>query len=111
MSKLGTTRLAGAFTYVWDLQERERKRILAEAVQIKGLMPLLMKHRNGQRWTKEERVELRAHLRHLSDLSPYLVLVVLPGAPLTLPLLAWWLDRRRQHRKDSPGGPVPTKPS
>jgi hypothetical protein len=96
---------------VWDLQERERKRILAEAVQIKGLMPLLMKHRNGQRWTKEERAELHAHLRHLSDLSPYLVLVVLPGAPLTLPLLAWWLDRRRQHRKDGPGGAVPTKPS
>lgn len=111
MSKLGTTRLGGAFTYVWNLQERERKRILAEAVQIKGLMPLLMKHRNGQKWTKEERAELHVHLKHLSDLSPYLVLVVLPGAPLTIPLLAWWLDRRRQHRKDGPRGAVPAKPS
>jgi hypothetical protein len=27
------------------------------------------------------------------------VVVVLPGAPLTLPLLAWWLDRRRQKRR------------
>lgn len=92
----------GAVSSVWDLQERERKRILAEAVQIKGLMPLLMKPRNKQRWTREERTELRAHFRRLSDLSPYLVLVVLPGAPLTLPLLAWWLDRRRPPAKERP---------
>jgi hypothetical protein len=111
VSRLGTTRLVGAFTYLRDLQERERKRLLAEAVQVKGLMPLLMKHRNGQRWTTEERAELRAHFRRLSELSPYLVVVVLPGAPLTLPLLAWWLDRRRQHRKDGPDGTVPTNPS
>ena len=111
MSRGTSARVRGAFTYVWELQERERKRILAEAVQIKGLMPLLMKHRNGQKWTKEERAELRIHLRHLSDLSPYLVLVVLPGAPLTLPLLAWWLDRRRQQRKDDPRKTVPANPS
>lgn len=101
-------RLLGTFA---SLQERERKRLLAEMVQVKGLMPLLMKHRNGQRWTKEERAELRAHLRRLSDLSPYLVVVVLPGAPLTLPLLAWWLDRRRLQRQDGPRGTVPTKSS
>ena len=111
MSRGTRARVRGAFTYVWELQERERKRILAEAVQIKGLMPLLMKPRNKQRWTKEDRAELRAHLRHLSDLSPYLVLVVLPGAPLTLPLLAWWLDRRRLRRKDDPRNTVPAKPS
>ena len=111
MSRKAYVRVRGACAYLWDLQERERKRILAEAVQIKGLMPLLMKHRNGQRWTKEERAELRAHLRHLSDLSPYLVVVVLPGAPLTLPLLAWWLDRRRQRRKDGPQDAVPVKPA
>jgi hypothetical protein len=99
------------FTVLQDLQERERKRLLAEAVQIKGLMPLLMKHRNGQRWTGEDRAELRAHFRRLSELSPYLVVVVLPGAPLTLPLLAWWLDRRRQRRKDGPRSAVAHKPS
>ncbi len=110
MSRGVHSRVRGAVTFVWELQERERKRILAEAVQIKGLMPLLMKHRNGQRWTKEERAELRAHLRHLSDLSPYLVLVVLPGAPLTIPLLAWWLDRRRLRRQNGPHDPVPAKP-
>jgi hypothetical protein len=104
-------RFTGAVSHVWELQERERKRILAEAVQIKGLMPLLMKPRNKQRWTREDRAELRAHVRRLSDLSPYLVLVVLPGAPLTLPLLAWWLDRRRQHRKGGPPNAVPADPA
>lgn len=111
MSRGVHARVRGAVTYVWELQERERKRILAEAVQIKGLMPLLMKHRNGQQWTKEERAELRVHLRHLSDLSPYLVLVVLPGAPVTIPLLAWWLDRRRLQRKNGPRDTVPAKPA
>ena len=48
-------RLLGAFAFLRDLQERERKRLLAEAVQIKGLMPLLMKPRNKQPWTKEDR--------------------------------------------------------
>jgi len=102
-------RLIGAFTLLRDLQERERKRLLAEAVQIKGLMPLLMKRRNGQQWSREDKTELRAHFRRLSELSPYLVVVVLPGAPVTLPLLAWWLDRRRLHRKRGPQDTVPAK--
>ena len=104
-------RLRGVFTSLRDLQERERKRLLAEMVQVKGLMPLLMKPRNKQRWTKEDRAELRIHLRRLSELSPYLVVVVLPGAPLTLPLLAWWLDRRRQHRKGGPPNAIPANPA
>lgn len=111
MSGQARTRLLGVLTSLRDLQERERKRLLAEMVQVKGLMPLLMKPRNKQRWTREDRAELRAHVRRLSDLSPYLVLVVLPGAPLTLPLLAWWLDRRRQHRKGGPRNAVPANPA
>lgn len=111
MSGQTRIRLLGVFTSLRDLQERERKRLLAEMVQVKGLMPLLMKPRNKQRWTKEDRAELRAHVHRLSDLSPYLVLVVLPGAPLTLPLLAWWLDRRRQHRKGGPPNAVPADPA
>lgn len=111
MSRRIVARFTVAVSYVWELQERERKRILAEAVQIKGLMPLLMKPRNKQQWTKEDRAELRAHVHRLSDLSPYLVLVVLPGAPLTLPVLAWWLDRRRQHRKGGPPNAVPADPA
>ena len=35
-------------------------------------MPLLMKPRNGESWTPEERAELLAHMRCLAHLSPYL---------------------------------------
>jgi hypothetical protein len=81
-----------------NLLEREKKRILAEILQVQGLMPLLMKPRNGQRWTREDKAQIRCHLRQLFELSPYLVALVLPAAPLTLPILAWWLDRRRASR-------------
>jgi hypothetical protein len=37
-------------------------------------------------------------LRALSNLSPYLFTLALPGSVLMLPLLAWWLDRRRGQR-------------
>jgi hypothetical protein len=81
-----------------EAQERERRRILAEVCKVKGLMPLLMKPRNGQRWTAAERRELQEDLRALSHLSPYLFTLLLPGSVFMLPVLAWWLDRRRRRR-------------
>ncbi len=78
------------------LADRERRVMLAEFTQIKGLMPLLMKRRNGQRWTHAELAELRVQLRRLGHLSPYLVVIVMPGGFALLPMLAWWLDRRRR---------------
>jgi hypothetical protein len=89
-------RLKIGFRYVWDLQARERKFLLSEIVQVKGLMPLLMKPRNKQRWSAEDKAELRDHLRRLSHISPYIAVMILPGSFLMLPLLAWWLDRRRK---------------
>lgn len=86
------------------LFEAQRKHILAEVLQVQGLMPLLMKPRNGQRWTQEDRAQLRAHLRQIFALTPFMLAVLLPGGSLTLPLLAWWLDRRRVRRRgDAPG--------
>lgn len=79
----------------FELAERERKRLLAEMVQVKGLMPLLMKPRNQMNWSTEDCAELRVHLKRLSNLSPYLVVIVMPGGFAMLPALAWWLDRRR----------------
>lgn len=79
-------------------QKRERDRILAELVKIRGFMPLLMKPRNGMRWTPQERDELAAQLRAMAHVSPYLTVAILPGSFALLPLLAWWLDRRRQQR-------------
>jgi len=84
---------------VWMLQERTRYSIRKEILQVNGLMPLLMKPRNGQPWTKAERAELLAHLRRISQLGLYITALAIPGTTLTLPLLAWWLDRRRTKRQ------------
>lgn len=81
-----------------EAQNRERKHLLAELVKIRGFMPLLMKPRNGLSWTPEERADLQNQLRAMATISPYLVIMVLPGSFAALPVLAWWLDRRRQDR-------------
>ena len=85
---------------------REGDRIRAEMLGIQGLLPLLMKQRNGSRWTSAERAQLRGHLRSLTSLSPYLLVFLAPGSFVLFPVLAWWLDRRRQKR-DSPGQTAP----
>lgn len=82
----------------FELAERERRFLLSELVQVKGLMPVLMKRRNRQRWSPEDLEEIRAQMRRLSQLSPYLVILVMPGGFAVLPVLAWWLDRRRNRR-------------
>lgn len=86
------------FDHMLAAQKRERDVLLAEAVKIKGLMPLLMKRRNGGRWTRDERDALNEQLHALAHLSPYLVVLALPGSFAVLPILAWWLDRRRGQR-------------
>jgi hypothetical protein len=92
----------GGVRDVFALADRERRFLLRELTQVRGLMPLLMKPRNRQRWTVDERAELRAQLRRLSHLSPYLVALVMPGGFVVLPALAWWLDRRRARRAIAP---------
>ena len=72
-----------------------------ELSQASGLIPILMKHRNGERWSKEERAMLLRDLRALSNLSPYLIPLLMPGGIFMFPLLAWWLDNRRKERKDT----------
>ena len=93
MKKLSTPK---SVRRVMDLADRERRFLVAEMVKTKGLLPVLMKRRNKQKWTPEDRAEIRAHLRRLTKLSPYLVVVIMPGGFAMLPALAWWLDRRRQ---------------
>jgi hypothetical protein len=87
-----------------NLAERERRRIIGEMVQVRGLMPLLMKPRNGEKWSDEDRRALVVHLRRISSLGPYVFLLVMPGGLAVLPALAWWLDRRRRPR---PAGEAP----
>ena len=64
------------------------------------MMPLLMKVRNGGQWSADEKEHLISQLRRLAYLSPYLVVLLLPGSVLLLPAYAWWLDRRRLKRQD-----------
>ena len=74
---------------------RIRDMIRKDIQDIPGLMALLMKPRNGSRWTPAERAELVGQLSGISRLGLFLALAVVPGTTVALPLLAWWLDRRR----------------
>jgi hypothetical protein len=65
-------------------------------------MPLLMKPRNKQKWSDADLRELNAHLKRLTKLSPYIIVFVMPGGFAMLPVLAWWLDRRRQRNRVPP---------
>ena len=91
-----------AYRSIRTLTGREKKHLLHEILQVKGLMPLLMKPCNEQSWTPEDKQELRVHLRRLSSISPYLIVLALPGSFLMLPALAEWLDRRRNRRMRQP---------
>ena len=81
------------------LIDREKKYLVGELSKTKGLMPLLMKPRNKQSWSEEDRKELTMHMRRLRDVSPYIVVFAMPGGLAMLPVLAWWLDRRRGQRQ------------
>jgi hypothetical protein len=82
-----------------ELADRERKHLLSEMVQVKGLMPILMKRRNKQQWTREDKAEIKAQLKRMTQITPYLVVLVMPGGLVVLPALAWWLDRRRNRNR------------
>lgn len=90
------------FRKVRDLTARERQHLTREIMHARGLMPLLMKPRNKQRWTPADKQALMLHLRRLTAISPYLIVLVMPGGMLILPAIAWWLDRRRNQRPHGP---------
>jgi hypothetical protein len=83
------------------LTTREKQFLIAEVLQVKGLMPVLMKPRNRLQWTPDDKAQIALHLRRLSRISPYLVVLVMPGGFFLLPALAWWLDRRRNRLRTS----------
>ncbi len=88
---------------VWFLSllagnNREKDRLRAELGQIKGAVQLLMKQRNGGKWTPQERQQLKDILRSVSSVSPYLLVWIIPGSIFILPFLAWHLDTRRKRR-------------
>jgi hypothetical protein len=77
---------------------REKLRLRDELALMKGAWPLLMKQRNGGKWTPEEKSELKAMIRSASSVSPYLFIWALPGSVVLLPFLAWYLDWQRKSR-------------
>ena len=90
----------------FEFTRRERRFVLDQLAQVRGLMPLLMKRRNRSNWTPEDLAEIRVHFTRLRALSPYLAMLLLPGGFFALPLMAWWLDRRRERRESAePGWP------
>ena len=82
---------------------REKLRVRDELGRLKGALPLLMKQRNGDKWTAEDRKQLRDMVRSASNVSPYLLVWAVPGSVLILPFLAWHLDTRRKHRAAKAG--------
>ena len=83
---------------------REKNRMREELGKIKGAIPLLMKPRNGSKWTAQDRQELKLMLRSASAVYPYLIIWALPGSILILPFLAWHLDARRKNRERKAAG-------
>ena len=90
---------SGAFSRMMDSQKQQAREFVADVLRMRGLMPLLMKNRNGGAWTAAEKAELLGQLRTLSRISPYLLFLLLPGSALLLPVYAWWLDHRREPRQ------------
>ncbi len=83
--------------YIKRLIVKNREFILSEVLAVKGLMYLLMKNRNtGEKWTREEKREIKNHLRNISKMIPIIIIFLLPGGSLYLPLLAAVLDRRKE---------------
>ena len=93
----------GRMARLLAVQKIQAADFIADLVRMRGLMPLLMKHRNGQLWTTDEKAELVMQFRILSRVSPYLLFLLLPGSALLLPGYAWWLDRRRRPRSKIKG--------
>ncbi len=76
-----------------------KEAILMEVLSISGLMRLLMKTRNtDETWTREERKEIKKHLKNSAKIVPAIAIFSLPGGSFLLPLLAEVLDRRKTRR-------------
>jgi len=77
-----------------------KEALLMEVLAIRGLMQLLMKTRNtDEKWTREERTEIKRHLKNIAKIIPAVAIFVLPGGSFLLPMLAEALDRRKTRRR------------
>jgi hypothetical protein len=84
-----------------SIEDTQRLYIRKELFRARGVIHLLIKRRNGEKWSDEERAKLLHDLRAMSHLSPYLIPLLMPGGVLLLPLVAWWMDIRHKKRKNT----------
>jgi hypothetical protein len=85
--------------YLKRLININKEVILMEVLSIRGLMQLLMKTRNtDEKWTREEKKEVKKHLKNIAKILPAIAIFSLPGGSLLLPILAEALDRRKTRR-------------
>jgi hypothetical protein len=76
-----------------------KEAILMQVLSVKGLMHLLMKTRNtDDPWTREEKKEIKNHLKNIAKIVPAVAVFALPGGSFLLPILAEALDRRKTRR-------------
>ncbi len=76
-----------------------KEAILMEVLSVKGLMRLFMKIRNtDEKWTREEKKEIKKHLRNVAKIIPTVAIFSLPGGSFLLPILVEALDRRKIRR-------------
>ena len=76
-----------------------KEAILMEVLSISGLMQILMKTRNtDEKWTREEKTEIKKYLRNIAKIIPAVAVFALPGGSFLLPILAEALDRRKTRR-------------
>ncbi len=86
--------------YIKRLIVINKEAILMEVLSIKGLIQILMKTRNtDEKWTKQEKKEIKRHLRNVAKIVPAVALFSFPGGSLLLPILAEVLDRRKIRRR------------
>jgi len=86
--------------YVKRLILVNKDAILMEVLSIKGLMQLLMKTRNtDEKWTRDEKKEIKRHLKNIAKIIPAVAIFSLPGGSVLLPLLSETLDRRKTRRR------------
>jgi hypothetical protein len=85
--------------YFKRLYLQNKELIVEEVLAVKGLMQLIMKQRNtGQKWTRQEKNEIKMHLKNIAKVVPVLFIFLIPGGLLLLPFLAKVLDRRNTRR-------------
>ena len=89
------TPLSRAVRKLHAVSGRERDYLVAEVVQLRGLMPLLRRSGASRQISAPDRAELGTHLRRVSILSSYLLITLVPGTLVVLPLLVWWRNRGR----------------